>query len=445
MASISLSRQPALSTAELEQITSVWKAPGLFATLISVFCAFGGWTLLLPVIPLTVIQHGGSESLAGLSTGVFMGATVLTQAFTPWLIRVVGYPAVMAGAGIMLGLPALVYLVDMSPPVLLGIAVLRGMGFGAVTVAESALIAELVPRRLMGNSSAALGTAVGVAQLISFPLGLWLLNSHGQAWVFSVAAIYAVVGSAAAWWIPYQSKARKADQDALLADATAARSADNLEVSAAPIPAATWKLAAVPGLAIGAIATGFAAFSTFLAPAVEAIDLTVAALISAAGLSVLGGMQMLGRIIAGRYTMKRGEAGHLAGIGLGCGITGLILAGILIALAPVGIPLVAGAFAAAGIFGLGFGLVQNEALLMLFERLPNEKTTLASALWNMTFDSGTGIGAILLGIAASAFAFQQAFWIAACIGTFALCVVIADRVVGRRRLRGTAKPAPAAG
>ena len=147
-----------------------------------------------------------------------------------------------------------------------------------------------------------------------------------------MAAIYAVVGSAAAWWIPYQSKARKADQDALLADATAARSADNLEVSAAPIPAATWKLAAVPGLAIGAIATGFAAFSTFLAPAVEAIDLTVAALISAAGLSVLGGMQMLGRIIAGRYTMKRGEAGHLAGIGLGCGITGLILAGILLSL-----------------------------------------------------------------------------------------------------------------
>ena len=46
-----MARPQALTIEELEKIDSVWQAPGLKATLVSVFCAFGGWALLLPVIP----------------------------------------------------------------------------------------------------------------------------------------------------------------------------------------------------------------------------------------------------------------------------------------------------------------------------------------------------------------------------------------------------------
>ena len=99
-----MARPKALSIEELEKIDSVWQAPGLKATLVSVFCAFGGWALLLPVIPMAVIAGGGTDSVAGLSTGVFMAATVLTQAFTPRLLRGVGYTPVMFGAGLLLGL-----------------------------------------------------------------------------------------------------------------------------------------------------------------------------------------------------------------------------------------------------------------------------------------------------------------------------------------------------
>lgn len=105
----------------------------------------------------------------------------------------------------------------------------------------------------------------------------------------------------------------------------------------------------------------------------------------------------------------------------------------MITFADGGLALVIGAFAAAGLFGLGFGIVQNEALLMLFERLPREKTTLASALWNMTFDSGTGIGAVVLGMVAGVLAYYQTFWIAACIVAVALLAVITDGIIGRRR------------
>lgn len=437
MTSSRFARTQALEPHEFEALTSLWKAPGLIATLISVFCAFGGWSLLLPVIPFAVIQSGGGDSLAGLSTGVFMATTVCTQALTPWLIRRVGFTVIMAGAGVLLGLPALVYAVDMSPVPLLTVAAARGVGFGAVTVAEAALIAELVPPRLMGHSSAALGVAVGSSQLVSFPLGLWMQAHVGVGWVFVLAAVYASVGALAAWWIPPLGVSRSSTPTGVdKADSATSAEASSVPAISGPAAqpvAATWKLAVVPGLAIGACATGFAAFSTFLAPAVEVIDVEVASIVAAVGLSVMGGLQMLGRVIAGRFASARGRAGGLAAWGLVLSIAGLMLAGCAIAFEPRGAGLVAMALGASGVFGFGFGVVQNEALLMLFQRLPREKTTLASALWNMTFDSGTGAGAVVLGMLASAVAYNGAFFAAAGLVVLACAAVCLDAFLGRHR------------
>lgn len=422
----------------------------MVATLISVFCAFGGWSLLLPVIPLAVIQNQGSESLAGLSTGIFMAATVMTQAITPWLIKRAGFAPLMAFAGLLLGLPALLYIVDMSAIPLLVISVIRGIGFGSVTVAESALIAELVPSRLIGNSSAALGTAVGLSQLSSFPLGLWLFRSYGEAAVFSTAALYAVVGALAAWWLPGRLK-KTGGKSLQLYDAQPhqpqlhgafrprGHTSTPQEAISTQRRSTAWvrqaadlgRPALVPGLSIAASASGFAAFSTFLAPAMDTIDHAVAATVAAVGLSVLGGLQMIGRILAGRYASRRSRVGLLAPAGLALGCAGILLAGALIVTAPQGQMLLLGSLAAAGIFGFGFGIVQNEALLMLFDRLPREKTTTASALWNMSFDSGTGLGAIILGMVAGAASYHGAFWVASATILTALLIASWDTITAR--------------
>ena len=56
-----MARPKALSIEELEKIDSVWQAPGLKATLVSVFCAFGGWALLLPVIPCLLYTSDAAD------------------------------------------------------------------------------------------------------------------------------------------------------------------------------------------------------------------------------------------------------------------------------------------------------------------------------------------------------------------------------------------------
>lgn len=108
----------------------------------AIAAAFGAWSLLLPLLPLAVLDNGGSAGLAGATTGIFMAATVLTQIVTPRLLRTFGYRPVMAGAAFMLGVPALGHLLGTEPWLVLLFCALRGVGFGALTVAESALIAE---------------------------------------------------------------------------------------------------------------------------------------------------------------------------------------------------------------------------------------------------------------------------------------------------------------
>ncbi|MCX2163196.1 MFS transporter [Corynebacterium auriscanis] len=417
-----LARPEGLSPEDMDKLDSVFKAPGLVATLISVFCAFGGWALLLPVVPLAVIDAGGSDSLAGLSTGVFMVATVVTQAFTPAILRRVGHMPVMALASLLLGAPAALYALDMSPAMVLGVAVVRGIGFGAVTVAEAALIAELVPPRLVGRSSGVFGATVGVTQLVAFPLGMWLYSTVGSL-VFVLALVYSVVGAMAAIGLPILRRHTDPAVDS-----------ESLDFTPPEPRAATWKLATVPGLCIAVAAAGFAAFSTFMAPAIGELDAGAAATIAGLTLSVMGGMQIITRLGSGWWADRVGEPGHLMVAGLVLSLLGLVVAGVAISWELTGWKILVAALGAAALFGAGFGVAQTEALLMMFHRLPREKSALASALWNMTFDSGTGIGATVLGVVAGAFAYQGAFFIAAAFVVVGIVVAVLDHVVGRHRV-----------
>jgi predicted MFS family arabinose efflux permease len=55
----------------------------------------------------------------------------------------------------------------------------------------------------------------------------------------------------------------------------------------------------------------------------------------------------------------------------------------------------------AAVFGAGFGATQNLTLLAAFARAGEGGTTTASAMWNISFDAGTAIGALALGFLAA--------------------------------------------
>lgn len=401
---------------QTSQHKSVWSYPGFANVMVAVFAAFGCWALLLPVIPKAILENGDSAGLAGASTGVFMGVTVLAQTQTPKLIRRFGYVPTMAFSGVLLGIPSLLHIFTMSAPAVFAVATLRGVGFGTLCVAESALIASLVPLKLLGRASGTLGAMVGLGELLMLPLGLVISSSSGSYTpVYVLATVIGLAGTFFATRIPHVEPARPKSQ----------------KLSKSRVP--TWKLVAVPAAAMSFTAMGFGGISTFLAPAVTKAGIEQAALIAGLGLSVVGLAQMICRYTAGVFADTKG-AGRL-----------IIWAAFVAALGLAGIAaiLITGAsgwllFLALTCYGAGFGVVQNEALLLMFGRLSKDRNEVASAIWNASFDSGTGIGSFVLGsVATIAVGANQFFWVFAASGALvavAFVVTLVDQVLGNHRI-----------
>ncbi|MBC3185266.1 MFS transporter [Corynebacterium sp. zg-331] len=406
---------------ETSRLESAWQAPGYIPTLLAVACAFGSWSLLLPVVPSAVLDAGGGDLLAGATTGIFMAATVLTQICTPALLRRVGYNPVMVAAALILGLPSLGYLVGMEAAPALVFSALRGVGFGALTVAESALVAELVPVRFLGKASGMLGVFVGLSQMIFLPMGLALADTAlGYPGVYVIAAVVGALAGVMCLRIPR-----------LKASSSGASCAGDHEGSARPLPSvSTWKLVTVPALAVVSISMSFGAVSSFLPAAVKALDPSLGGLLAGFMLSITGGAAMTFRYFSGLLADRRGQPGALM-------IPGQVLAGLGVALTAAVLLtegsawwLVLGAVA----FGGGFGVVQNEALLSMFLRLPRSKVSEASAIWNIAYDAGTGAGSFLLGAVAARAAYSGAFATAATFIAMGIALTAADSFAGRHRL-----------
>lgn len=392
----------------------MWKSPGFVAVLVAVAAAFGSWSLLLPVVPLAVLNNGGSSAVAGATTGIFMAATVITQIFTPAALRKIGYTPVMAFAAFMLGVPAIGYIFSVEPIPVLVVSALRGIGFGALTVAESALVAELVPVRFLGKASGMLGVFIGLSQMLFLPAGLALGDQFGYNVVYVLGAVIALVAAVMCLRIP-QVKAAAKQQP---------------QVSEQERSVSTWKLVLVPSLAVTSLSMTFGAVSSFLPAAVIELDPGLGAALAGIILSITGGSSMVFRYLSGVIADRRGVPGTTMIPAQIIGFLGVVLITVTIFQGWSVWLLIIGAV----MFGGAFGMVQNEALLSMFFRLPRTRVSEAFAIWNIAFDSGTGIGSFLLGIVAASLAYSGAFGSGAVVILFGIVLTTADRIIGRHRI-----------
>lgn len=379
-------------------LAALWHNRAYLATLVAVASAFGTWALLLPVIPTASLDQGASAGLAGAMTGVFMGATVITQMLTPWALRQAGYRPVILSAALLLGLPALAYLAPFGAWWLI-ICAIRGIGFGALTVAEAALVAELVPPNLLGRAQGILGVVIGVAELIALPTGLAVYH-HAGAMVYPLTLPVAILAALACIWLPKIKAAPKLPQ-------TAGTKQTSLLVLLAP------------GIAMCTIAMGFGAVSSFLPDAIAAAP-TIAAIV----LSIVGAAQMISRFLAGVIADRIGPGKILIPAGL-LGAAGLAGVGMILTINANAWLLLGACF----IFGLGFGLVQNDSLLVMFARLPQSHLSQASAFWNISFDAGTGLGSFIGGAVVAASAYPPAFLAVAALAAFGAATNLVERQI----------------
>ncbi|ANY06234.1 MFS transporter [Pseudonocardia sp. HH130630-07] len=393
-------------------------SPPFLLLLAATSLGFGGYAVLLPVVPLWVARGGSGEFGAGLTTGVLMAVTVGTQLLVPAMLRRIGHRPVLVAGSLLLGLPTplLALTADLAP--VLGVSALRGIGFGMATVAGSALVAELVEPSAHGRASARYGYAVGLPQLVLLPAGVAVVDTAGFAGVFVAAGIAPVAGAVVVAFV------RGPEPVGPVAAATAPDAAGSGHPvpgerrGVGPVPrhdGRRSRLPVSPVVAMLACSTAQGGVITFAPLAAPGSRFAVPAALFATALGAL-----VGRGVAGSLTDRSGRPGALLPVGTALAALGML--GVLAA--PLGAALlVAGATAV----GLGFGLVQNDAMVALFAAAGPLHYGAASAAWNIAYDAGTGLGASGLGAIAEPFGFAAAF------GATAAVLLMVTPVVRRRR------------
>ncbi len=359
------------------------------------FAALFGFQVLLSVVPVYADEAGGGSAGAGLATTAFMLTTVLAQIQMPRLLRRFGYGRLLAAGMLLLGLPALLYMAAREVPLILAVTLLRGVGFGIVTVIFAALIAELAPPGRRGEALGLLGVAITVPTIFANSLGLWLVERFGYEAAFLVGGLAPVLGLGAVFGIRRAVPSGGESGEEVAGFFAGLRRGPLVRLAV---------LFASSTMAAGVIVT----FLPLAAPRTGVFS-------AASALLVVGVVMTVARWWAGRFGDRRDARVLLAPGLLACalGTAAMPLGGVVL-------------LCAAAAFGAGFGLLQNATLVLMMERVSESEYGLGSTLWNAAFDAGTGVGAFVFGFVISAVGFLAAFLLCAALVASALALVLLD-------------------
>jgi MFS family permease len=348
----------------------------LTSALLRVLAAnFGALTslyLLLAVVPVYVTTLGvGGAGAVGLATGALMLSCMVTEVMTPRLIAKAGYRWVLALGLATLGLPALALPLATDVSVVVAACVLCGLGFGIIVVTAGALVSLLVPPSRRGEGLGLVGVAVSVPGVIGLPVGVWLAGQAGPPVVFVIAGAAALSGLAVVRGIP-----RLAPETASVGVLAGLRTPSMVR----------------PSLVFFATTCAAGIVSAFLPLAVPG---------AAIALLVQTVTTTLARLLAGRYGDRHGARRMMLP-----GLVATALGVVLIVVDPI-VGMI--------VFGAGFGVVQNASLTVMLERVAPSEYGTVSAVWNIAYDSGWGLGAAGFGVLAGATGYPLGFVITAAL------------------------------
>ena len=348
------------------------------------FCALTGFYLLLSVTPRYAAAVGAGTAGAGLVTGVLLLGTVAAELAAPTVMRRFGYWAMLATGALLLGVPALALLPGGSLATVAAVSVVRGLGFGLCTVVTGALTAVLLPPERRGEGLGLFGIVATAPGIVALPGGVWLADRTGMATVVVMAAATALVPLTVFPWLA----ARRGSGNAEPARAGAGRP-DGLLTGLRQAGQLRPFLIFAASTVAGGVVVSFLPLAT-----------GVSGNIAAAGLLVQALTATIGRWWAGRRGDRTGHARLL--------VPALVIASLgMITMIWLASP--AAVIAGMCLFGIGFGIGQNATFALMIERMPASGLGTASALWNLAYDAGYGVGPIVFGLLVGHTGYPAAF------------------------------------
>jgi len=242
-------------------------------------------------------------------------------------------------------------------------------------VAGASLVASLVPSARRSEGFGVLGLVAGVPAVVALPAGVWLSERVGYGPVFVAGAVASLACLAVMPSLPGR----------LVGAGNPVGVLEGLRMPGQLRPALIFLLTAM--------GTGIAV--TFLPLAIRGSGHVAALALLANTVAA-----MAARWIAGRFGSRHRQAGLLIG-GTAVGGAGVATLGLLAYPAAV--------ITGAVLLGIGFGVAQNAVLTLLFDRVTAAGYDMASAMYNLAYDAGMGLGAAGFGAVAVRIGYRGAF------------------------------------
>jgi predicted MFS family arabinose efflux permease len=341
-----------------------------------VACGFTGFYFTFAAVPYWVVDNGASVGQAGLITTVMLGATVAAQPLVPAIMHRVGAERAFGAGLLLLGVPAPFYPLSTDIAWALALSAVRGVGFAFLTVVSVALLARLVTAERRPRALGVHGLAINVPNLLVVPLGVVLAESDHftlLAWLAAVPAVGVVAA------VPLTRMSHSAADAA----ADAAHDSSLRRASAAAVPAVVLFFTCV-------CAVGVMTFLPIDAPSGGAAPVA------------LLGFGLTATLVRWRVGLwsERWGVPELFGASAVAMAVGAAVVGM--SLMTSGVVFVACCAVGCLLAGVGYGGVQTLSLATALHRTPPSATAGASAVWNIAFDSGLGLGALAIGMIAAA-------------------------------------------
>lgn len=378
---------------------SVIRTPGIIALMSMSALGFAGFGALVSTVPLWAVRGGADEVGGGLVNAVMMAATVAVQTTVPAALRRFGWtPTLVAGVA-LLGAPSLLLLMTDALPAILAISAARGAGFAVITVCGSSAVAMLVEPARRGRAIGLYGLSISAPQILLVPTSVWVADNVGFWVVFTIGAAPLIAT------IPAFLLARRLDR------MPHAPAADHLPHRTS---ARVWLALIAPSVVLLTITAPGGALLTFVPQFPEVGGYAVA------GLFALTACAAVARWLIGGLADRFGHLPFQPPMLL-LGAAGLALC--VWSMAGGGGAALVGGMA---VTGVAYGSLQNVTLIESFAAVGPRHRDVASAVWNIGFDCGTGIGALVVGFIAARTSFGVAL-----STTSAVCLVVAVAVLVR--------------
>lgn len=357
---------------------------------------FFSFQMLLPTLPIYVKKLGGTNSVIGLVTGIFVVSSVIIRPISGLLLDKLGRKKVFLVGLLVFILSVFSYSLLPFISVILIIRFIHGFGWGAVSTASSTIASDNIPKERFGEGMGYFSLTSSLAMAIAPVIGLSLISKYSFNVLFYVSTILAVLGLITTFKLKYKK-------------------IENKEQS--KIKGSLYEKSSIyPSIIIFFVTVTYGALTSFLPlyaaeKGIQNIGMFF---------TVYAAALFISRPLFGKVIDKLGFDYTIIP-GLIC----IIVAMVLLSNASNMHMFLITAF----IYGIGFGATQSSLQTMSIAGVPSERLGAANATFLTAFDCGIGLGSIILGVVSSNIGYAEMYLWA---GAAAVIAFILYFAIGRK-------------